>query len=97
MAKLNIYVIKDVKVGSFTSAPMVLVNDDVAVRTFKAAVNAKNGSQICEYYEDMQIWKLGEFDDKTGEIISNVEFIANGSDVKEFKKETQEECNSEAN
>lgn len=102
MSKLKIYAVKDVKVGNYSSTPFMLDNDDVAVRAFKTAINSNNGSQVSEYYEDMQLWRLGEFDDKTGVITSEVEFIANGPDVKVFAKETKKEeesaeCNSEAN
>lgn len=102
MAKLKIYAIKDVKVGNYSSTPFMLDNDDVAIRAFKTSINSNSQSQICMYYEDMQLWRLGEFDDKTGVINSEVEFIANGPDVKVFAKETKKEeenveCNSEAN
>ena len=80
--KLNIYAIKDVVVGTINN-PFYLTNDNEAKRAFKNAINANNGTQICLNYADMQLFKLGEFDDQTGEITSKVEYLISGAEVKE--------------
>lgn len=81
---LNIYSVKDSAVGRYSSTPFMLENDEVAKRTFSTAINSGTQSQVAIYYKDMQLWRLGEFDDKTGEINSDVEFICSGVDVKEI-------------
>lgn len=78
--KLNIYTVKDVVVGEMGN-PFYLNNDEMAKRSFKQAIN-NDQSQLAINYTDMQLYKLGELDTVTGEIISNVEFIMNGTEAK---------------
>ena len=78
--KLNIYSVKDVVVGEMGN-PFYLNNDEMAKRSFKQAIN-NDQSQIAINYTDMQLYKLGELDTVTGEIVSNVEFIMNGTEAK---------------
>lgn len=78
--KLKIYAVKDVVVGEMAN-PFYLNNDDEAKRAFKNAVNGNSGN-ISLNYKDMQLFKLGEYDTTTGEIVSKVEFIENGQNVK---------------
>lgn len=79
--KLKIYAIKDTVVGELAN-PFYLNNDEEAKRAFKNAVNSQSGSNIAMNYQDMQLYKLGEFDTVTGEINNKVEFIENGQNVK---------------
>lgn len=78
--KLNIYSVKDVVVGEMGN-PFYLNNDEQAKRSFKQAIN-NDQSQIAINYTDMQLYKLGELDTVTGEIVSNVNFIMNGTEAK---------------
>lgn len=78
--KLNIYSVKDVVVGEMGN-PFYLNNDEMAKRSFKQAIN-NDQSQLAINYTDMQLYKLGELDTVTGEIVSNVEFIMNGTEAK---------------
>lgn len=83
MAKYNLYAIKDTVVGELMN-PLPMHNDEEAKRTFKEAVNSNNPqSSICKNFKDMQMICLGTFDSLTGQIVSDVRFIANGVDVKE--------------
>lgn len=71
-----IYSIKDVVVGTFFE-PKIYANDEVAKREF---------SSVCEqarFAEDLQFYKLGEFNIDTGVITSNVEFVTSGKKVGE--------------
>lgn len=72
--KYGIYAIKDSLSGSF-GAPFIDVNDDCAKRTFGVKMR---DSAICQ---DLQLFKLGEFSIESGEILSFVEFLANGIEV----------------
>ena len=79
--KLKIYALKDTKIGFKT--PFYTFNDQVAIRTVKNAVNDKiHENDIKQNPEDHQLWYLGEFDDATGEITSEVRFVANAIDLK---------------
>lgn len=81
MSKYNIYSIKDVKMGFMT--PIYQKNDAVAIRDLSNVVNDKtNKSFISENYEDVELYKLGEFDEETGEIIPEVKFIIAARDCK---------------
>ena len=81
MSKYNIYSIKDVKMGFMT--PIYQKNDAVAIRDLSNVVNDKtNKSFISENYEDVELYKLGEFDEETGEIVPEVKFIIAARDCK---------------
>ena len=79
--KLNVYAIKDTKVGAFKS-PFYSQNDLVAVRSLKNAVNDPNAGELNLNAEDFQLYRLGAFDDLTGEITGQIEFVANAVDLK---------------
>lgn len=76
--KLNIYSIKDTKVGYMS--PLYLQNDGVAVREFANLAQKKEPNIINTNPEDKELWHLGDFDDQTGEIQSEVRFIAKATD-----------------
>ena len=83
MSNYNLYAIKDTVVGELMN-PLPMHNDEEAKRTFKEAVNSNNPqSSICKNFKDMQMICLGTYDSLTGQIVSDVRFIANGVDVKE--------------
>ena len=78
--KLKIYSIKDNKIGFMH--PFYQSNDAVAVRALNNAVNAKEMNNINQNVDDMELWKLGEFDDQTGQITSDIKFIVKAIDLK---------------
>lgn len=78
--KLGVYALKDVKVGFWK--PFTQPNDAVAQREFDNLVNASNDSFIVQNYEDLELYKLGEFDDETGVLKSKVRYMLKGVDVK---------------
>lgn len=81
--KINVYAIKDTAVGRFSSTPFMLENDEVAKRTFSSAINSGSQSQVAIYYKDMQLWKIGEFEDRTGEYKQDIYLVCSGVDVKD--------------
>lgn len=83
--KIEIYSIKDAKVGVYQS-PFYAQNHAVAVRTLKSAVNDDTKTNLTLYPEDFQLFHVGTFDDVTGELTSNVEFVANAVDLKNKKE-----------
>lgn len=79
--KIKIYSIKDNKVGAFKT-PFYSNNDMVAVRSLKNAVNDKSAGELFLNAEDFSLYSLGEFDEITGEITGQVQFVANAIDLK---------------
>ncbi len=77
--KLKIYAIKDTKIGYMN--PFYLQNDGVAVREFTNGRNDTQKNVINTNPEDKELWCLGEYDDQTGVIISNVRFVVKAQDV----------------
>lgn len=60
MAKINLYNVQDVLIGF--GSPFALGNDDVAIRTYKQFLTTSKNP------EDMRLFRVGEMEDKTGEI-----------------------------
>ena len=77
--KTKIYSIKDTKIGYMS--PMYLQNDGVAIREFTNARNSTQQNIVNTNPEDKELWALGEFDDQTGTIVSDVRFIIKAEDV----------------
>lgn len=80
--KINLYSLKDTKLGKFCQ-PFTAPNDEIAKRMLNSTINA-GGNNIAEYPEDFQLFKLGHYEEDTGELTTENEFIANAT---EFKKE----------
>lgn len=78
--KLSVYAVKDELVGFMQ--PFVLQNDQQALRSFAATVNATDGNPIAKAYKDMSFYRLGTFDDATGVITSDIQMLASASSVK---------------
>lgn len=69
-----IYAIKDVKVGFMS--PVIRDNDELMKRDFFNVFRDKTPNQFNMNPEDFELYRLGEYDQKTGAIVSNVEFLA---------------------
>ena len=79
-----IYSVKDAVIGQFMT-PAIYYNDAQAKRDFALAINEPN-TELYRKWKDMDFYKLGEYNEKTGEIISKVEFLCNGADFKQEVK-----------
>lgn len=79
--KLKIYAIKDTVVGSYMN-PFYLHNNNEAKRAFKNAIKDER-SEANKTYKDLQLYCLGTYNNETGQIESNVEFVMNGTEAKE--------------
>lgn len=85
--KINLYSIKDTKLGKYCQ-PFTAPNDDIAKRMLASTMldnNPNNG--IRNFPEDYQLYKLGKYDEDTGELITETKFIVNAT---EYKKITEE-------
>lgn len=67
-----LYSIKDVKACAF-GAPVPFVNDVVAKRAFCAA--CANPESV-PFPHDLELWRLGELDEKSGVFAPSLEFIS---------------------
>lgn len=73
----KIYAIKDCLIGFWS--PYILDNDQVALRDFTAMVNSDD-PRIRSCRNDLELYCLGEFQEKTGVITPIApEFIARGA------------------
>lgn len=76
---MEIYSIKDVKIGFMN--PFYQNSTDVAKRSFKNAVADKRGN-LWTIKDDLELWKLGSFDENTGALTPETpEYIMGGKDV----------------
>lgn len=78
--KVNIYSIKDTKLGKFAQ-PFNAPNDAIAKRMLNSTIKA-GGNNIADYPEDFQLFKLGQYDEETGELTTENKFIANATEFK---------------
>lgn len=78
--KNKIYSIKDALVGF--KPLFVAPNDNYAIRMLGQIVNDVNVNDIKNSPKDYQLYYMGEFDDQTGEVTSDVKFLANAIDLK---------------
>lgn len=74
---MNIYTIRDDK-ASFYGTPFFSANDDVATRSFMRLTSDMN-SIVSEYPADFALYKIGNFNEDTGDIVGfdAPEFIIN--------------------
>lgn len=77
--KLNLYAIKDTVVGELQNI-IQSQNDGVIIREVTNAVNAPTDNALKQNYKDKQLYRIGVYDTKTGQIESKVEFMYNLSD-----------------
>ena len=71
--KTSIYAIRDIKNDFGT--PFTAANDNVAKRMYQAEQKNKD-SMLAQFPADFELWKLGEYDTKTGQIDTHIENIA---------------------
>lgn len=75
---MKIYAFRDIKIGFME--PFLQQNNQIAVRTFKATLeNTK--SLMNAYKEDIELWQIGEYNEETGDILPEKEYIIGGKDI----------------
>lgn len=79
----KLYSIKDDLAGAFMT-PFIHNNDETAKRAIKTMLNMPGENEIKANYKDKQLYYVGEFDDRKGEITkTEKKFICNFQDLKE--------------
>lgn len=64
----GIYSIYDVAMKAYAQ-PFYQINDDVAKRSFKMAINNPTAENLYPVRDDLELWCIGYFDDRCGMII----------------------------
>ena len=75
--KINLYSVKDKKVGYMNTWGEL--NDNAAKRDFADAINDTR-STLNKHPYDMELYRVGIWDDQTGEIKADFEYLASGVD-----------------
>lgn len=78
---LSIYCFRDTKIGEYCT-PFYVQNDEVAKRVSKISLNDER-SEFSKYPEDIELYRLGKFETKSGAIVPDIQFIANGIELKD--------------
>lgn len=77
--KVKLYAIKDTVVGELQNI-VESQNDAVIIREIHNTINSPTENALKTNYKDKQLYRLGEYDTKTGQIESKVEFMYNLSE-----------------
>ena len=92
--KLKIYSIRDKKTGF--GDPIILNNDEVAIRAFQKWVNSENENQANQFIEDKEFYCLGSYDTEKGTIEPENRFLSTAIEqktinpVQVYKRRTEE-------
>ncbi len=78
--KINYYAVKDELANRFL-APTLIKSDELALRQFRSQIN--NIELWKDNPSDFSLYRLGEWDDETGILVSSIEKLAGGRSVKE--------------
>lgn len=80
--KMGLYSLKDELKGF--EAPMMMMNDDEAIRTLKILANTPD-NLVCLSAEDYSVYKIGSFDTECGklEIEDQIKLVARAKGLKE--------------
>jgi hypothetical protein len=94
----NIYSVYDQASQSYAQ-PFFAQNDGVAVRVLQSAVNGAEPNNITLYPEQFSLWRLGEYNDKTGKIIpaEKPEFLRGAHELKKQPLTPDEVITTEEN
>jgi hypothetical protein len=82
--KLNVYSIFDKAAEAFVT-PFFMQNDGLAIRAFQDNVNATDENNISKHPEQFTLYKIAEYDDKTGAIAVDERYpslLARGIELK---------------
>lgn len=80
--KNQYYAIRD-NLSEMYMTPVLFQNENVALRWFSGVVNQKDQNEVIyNNPADFELWKLGIYDNNTGDLIPMLEKIATGLSVK---------------
>lgn len=80
--KNQYYAIRD-NLSEMYMTPVLFQNENVALRWFSGVVNSKEQNEVIyNNPADFELWKLGIYDNSTGDLAPMLEKIATGLSVK---------------
>lgn len=62
--------------------PVLMVNDNTALRFFRDLVNDKEQKEIYNNPQDYSLWKVAEFDERHGSVIPALKKITDATSLK---------------
>nr|WAE43465.1 MAG: nonstructural protein [Microviridae sp.] len=87
MAILNIYAIRDKKIGVY-GKPFCETSDVQATRGLSIAVNDPT-IQLSHFPDDFDLYKLGTFDEESGCILVDTQFVVGASSLQKLNQEVE--------
>lgn len=76
------YAIKDNLAEAFMT-PVLFDNDNLAKRWFTGVVNSKEQNEVIyNNPEDFELWKLGDFDNQSGQIYPGIQKLVTAKSIK---------------
>jgi len=90
---LTMFAIKDNKTGAF-APPFFAAHTEQVVRSIRRTLTEKRpGDSYAEFPEDFALWSLGTFNQENGELVEEINHIAN---LVAFKTYNQGENNDKS-
>lgn len=77
---LFMYAIKDTKANFWK--PHTQLNDHTARREFDNMINSGKTDFYAVNYADLELWRIGTYDDANAVLTSDIQFVCSGTDVK---------------
>ncbi len=90
----GVYAIKDQDMGFIEI--ISFNNDQIAIRKFKELAVSGNAGDLTKYPEKFSLWKIGEYDDWSGEVFPNLKKLCDAPKDKETKETTNTEKEEKA-
>lgn len=75
---MNMYAMRDIKIGYME--PTLQQNDTIAIRNFEATIRQEK-YLISQYKQDIELWRIAEYNETNGDIVPNKEFLISGKDI----------------
>lgn len=76
---MKVYAMRDIKVGYME--PMLQQNDEIAIRTFQALIRSEK-QLMSMYKQDIELWRIADYNETKGDILPDKEFLISGKDIK---------------
>ena len=84
---IKIYAIYDEKLEAY-NRPFFLISDGVAIRAFQDEINNKE-SELSKHPEDYDLYKIGEYNEETGNITPNEPVLIGTGKALVYREENQ--------
>lgn len=75
---MNMYAMRDIKIGYME--PTLQQNDMIAIRNFEATIRQEK-YLMSQYKQDIELWRIAEYNETNGDIVPNKEFLISGKDI----------------